>query len=396
MKRMGMALAGLMLWGGGAQAAGFALYEHSASALGNAFAGQAVAARDASTIFANPAGLTEVVGRQAVAGVTLISPSAKFSDGSSADAGSLAPIPSLYYAMDLGPDLKLGLGVFAPFGLKTEYDANWSGRGQAIMSHMKTVNVNPTLAWRVSDRLSLGAGIDYQTIEATLSKGLPTPPFPAGSTTEMTGDDAGWGYNLGLLYRFDESTRIGLSYRSQLEYRLGGTLTGTVPALGPMPLPQAIRADVTMPELASLAVLHRLDARWTVMADATWTGWSVFDRLDVRLAANGAVVDSTQENWQDAWRFGLGADYRHNDAWTWRAGLVFDQSPVPDAAHRTPRIPDADRVSLAVGGQYAFSKRSRIDFGYMRIFIREAASVTPAGSYDNQADILGVQLSHTY
>lgn len=381
-----LALAVLALCVGGTQAAGFALYEHSASALGNAFAGQAVAARDASTLFANPAGLTEVTGRQVVAGLHLIAPSAQFSDAGGAasggDAGSLAAVPSFYYAMDLNRDFKLGLGLFAPFGLKTEYDSGWAGSEVAILSDMRTVNLNPTLAWRVNDRLALGLGLDYQFIEATLSK------EPFGVPTTMQGDDTAWGYNLGLLYRVDEATRVGLSYRSRLDYRLTGTVRGL--------LNGDIYADVTLPDMASLAVQHRLDERWSLLADATWTGWGVFDRLDAYLASGAGPIDHTDESWQDAWRFGLGFDYRHNDTWTWRFGVAYDQTPIPDAGHRTPRVPDADRVSVAAGGQYASSKRTRVDFGYMHIFFRDVPISTPAGRYASHADVLGVQLSHNY
>lgn len=381
MKAKGMGLCGLTLFAGVAQGAGFALYEHSASALGTAFAGQAVAARDASTIFANPAGLAEVAGRQVVAGAHLISSSIQYADTagveSGGDAGGLTTLPSLYYAMDLTPTVKIGLGVFAPFGLKTEYDAVWAGSAVAILSDMKTINVNPTVAWRVSDRLALGFGLDYQAIEAKLTK----------TGVVMEGDDTAWGYNLGLLYQADEATRIGLSYRSTLDYRLEGTVNGALP----------VYADATMPDMLSLAVQRRLDERWTVMADATWTGWGVFERLDVQRASDGLPIDHTDESWDDAWRFGVGAEYRYGDAWTWRFGVAYDQTPVPDAGHRTARIPDTDRISVAFGGQYRMSGQTRVDFGYMHIFFKDssiAAPSSPVGGFEGHADILGLQLSH--
>lgn len=378
-----MALLGLTWFAGTAQGAGYALYEHSASALGNAFAGQAVAARDASTIFANPAGLARLAGSQVVAGVHPIASSIRFTDaagtGSGGDAGDITAIPSLYYATDLTPAVKVGVGVFGPFGLKTEYDTPWAGSANAVLSHMKTINVNPTVAWRVNERLALGLGIDYQTIEAKLTK----------TGAAMEGEDEAWGYNLGLLYEVDEATRVGLSYRAKVAYRLQGLLNGALP----------VYADATMPDMASLAVERRLDERWTLLADLTWTGWSVFDKLDVQLAANGAVVDHTDESWEDAWRFGIGADYRYDDAWTWRFGIAYDQTPVPDDGHRTARIPDSDRLSVAVGGQYRLSGQTRLDFGYMHIFIEDstiAAPSAPVGRYRGHADILGLQLSHSF
>lgn len=396
MNSKGLGLVGLMLWGGAAQAAGYALYEHSASALGNAFAGQSVVARDASTLFANPAGLTQVEGRQVVGGVQLIKSSVHFNDGNAAtadggDAGGLSPIPSFYYAMDLGKDVKVGVGVFAPFGLKTEYDTNWVGRASGILSDMKTINVNPTVAWKASERFSVGLGVDFQYIEATLSKGA-----AGGFSTTMEGDDTSWGYNLGILYDLDEATRLGLSYRSAIEHELKGDLTHSLAGYL-----FDIKAGVTLPDMASLALQRQLNDRWTVMLDATWTGWSAFDKLEVHRATPDVIIDTTQENWHDTWRFAVGADYRQNDTWTWRFGVAYDNTPVPDAARRTPRIPDSDRLSVAVGGQYRASKQTQVDFGYLHIFFHDSVMAardvtTPAGTYEGQADILGVQLSYSY
>jgi long-chain fatty acid transport protein len=236
-------------------------------------------------------------------------------------------------------------------------------------------------------------GIDYQYIEARLSK----EPVPGTYSTSMEGDDRAWGYNLGLLYLVDDATRVGLSYRSTIDYRLQGTLSGNLPSPpSPFPLPQSIQADITMPAMASFAVQRRIDERWTVMADATWTGWGRFDKLDVYLASGAGPIDHTDESWQDAWRFGVGAEYRANDTWTWRFGMAYDQTPIPDAAHRTPRIPDSDRVSVAVGGRYRASRQAQVDFGYMHIFFNDSSTATPAGNYRGRADILGVQLAYGY
>jgi long-chain fatty acid transport protein len=392
---LGLAVLASGVYGSGAQAAGFALYESSASALGTAFAGQAVVAQDASTIFANPAGLTQVAGSQLVAGATGINSSSQYTSTagvkSGGDPGATTFLPSLFYAMDLNRDVKLGFGLYTPFGLKTDYDNPWAGSSQGLLSDLKTVNFNPTLAWKMNDKLSLGLGVDYQYIEAKLSNNVGGPLVGT-----MKGDDTAWGYNLGVTYQVDDATRLALSYRSKLDYRLSGTLGLNNPLVPGYP--KAIYADLTVPDMASLAVAHRLDDRWTVMADATWTGWSVFDKLNVQLAANGATASSTIENWKDAWRFGLGASYKSSDAWTWRFGVAYDQTPVPDAAHRTARIPDSDRISVAAGGRYTMSPKNLLDVGYMHIFFKDAPTTDAplTGSYDSHADVLGLQLTHNF
>src|SRR3989338_695967 len=166
-------VAGAMLaMSGTAAASGFALIEQSGSGLGNAYAGGAAGAEDASTIFFNPAGMSRLNGKQVAVAVHAIKPSAKFTSSagvpSGGDAGSLVWVPNGYFTMEINPKVKFGLGVNAPFGLQTEYTPTWAGRFQAIKSKIETINVNPSVAYQVSDSLSIGAGINYQHIHGEL------------------------------------------------------------------------------------------------------------------------------------------------------------------------------------------------------------------------------------
>lgn len=384
-----------------AQGAGFALIEQNASGLGNAYAGQAAVAEDASTIFFNPAGLTYVEGRQVVAAGHLIMPSAEFSDagstlairGDGGDAGVTAFVPNFYYAMDVTPDLKFGLGVNAPFGLTTEYDDTWAGQVQAIKSDLKTVNVNPALGWRVNDRLSLGFGLNWQYIEAELTQGTGAAVNPPEA--RMEGDDASWGWNIGVLWDIDGFNRLGIAYRAAIDHSLEGKLKTP---LGATP----VYADVEMPASASLSYWRRLSPAWELLADLTWTEWSSFEKLDVVRKADDAVLSHIPEMWENAWRYSLGLTYRPSRAWTWRSGLAYDETPVPDAAHRTARIPDADRLWVALGGQYRFSPKAAVDFGYAQLFVKDAHIVHVnngtllRGNYDSRIDILGAQYTHNF
>jgi len=384
-----------------AHAAGYALIEQNASGLGNAYAGQAASAQDASTIFFNPAGMTMLPDRQVVLAGHLIKPQAEFNGavtpniggGNGGDAGGLAFVPNAYYAFRLTPDVHLGIGAFAPFGLKTDYDSTWVGRVHAIESELKTINVNPSIAWKLNDALSLGAGVSIQYIEATLTNatGAGLPPVVGA----VKGDDYGWGFNLGLLWKASDSTRFGLAYRSKIDHTLEGDLkmNGAV-AVTP------VYADVTLPDSASLSAFHRVNDRWDVMADVSWTGWSRFDVLNVVNAA-GASVTSTPENWDDTWRVSVGANYRLNDRLTLRGGVAYDETPVSDR-YRTARIPDEDRTWLAFGAQYRLSPQSLIDVGYAHLFVKDARidelrpPLTLSGEYDSAVDILSVQLTHTF
>lgn len=394
-----MGLAGLMLVGNGAEAAGFALIEQNGG-LGNAYAGQVATAEDAGTVFFNPAGMSRLEGRQLAVSVHYIRPSAEFSGGATpplsaatgGDAGKPAFVPNAYFVMDLAPTLKFGLGLNSPFGLASEYDQPWAGMTQALSSEVKTYNVNPALSWTVSDRVALGFGLNWQRIDAELTSFNPSLP-PAGAVVAMKGDDDSWGWNLGVLFSLDAGTRIGLAYRAQIEHTLVGTLA-------PMGVP--ITAAVTLPDTASVSLFKPLNPAWDLLADLTWTGWSRFEELRVRQAVDGATLSLVPEAWEDTWRVSLGANYHRGDRLTWRFGVAYDPTPVPDAAHRTPRIPDEDRTWLAVGAQYRLSDRSAVDIGYAHLFVRDAAidhvegPVRVSGSYDNAVDIVGVQFSHRF
>ncbi len=396
---LGLALAGLADL---SQAAGFALVEQNASGLGNAYAGQAANAQDASTIFFNPAGMTLLPDRQLVLSGHLIKPQFKFSgsvssaslgNGDGGDAGDLTLVPNAYFAYRLTPDVHVGIGVNAPFGLKTDYDNTWMGRTQAIKSEVKTINLNPSIAWKASESLSLGAGLNIQYTEATLtsatSAGVPPP------VGEVKGHDYGLGFNLGALWQLSDATRVGLAYRSEVDFTLKGSFkVNGVTAVNP------VYADLTLPDSASLSVFHKLDTRWDLLADVTWTGWSDFDALRI-VNASGGPVSTTIENWDDSYRYSLGANYHLNEKMTLRGGAAYDETPVSDT-YRTARIPDGDRTWITFGVQYRMSDRNIFDFGYAHLFIRDAridkteSPVTLSGTYEGAVDILSAQFTHNF
>jgi long-chain fatty acid transport protein len=381
-----------------AHAAGFALIEQNASGLGNAYAGAAAVAQDASTVFFNPAGMTQLPDRQLVVAGHLIKAKAEFSGtvtpaiggGDGGDAGGLAVVPNAYFAFRLTPQVHLGLGLNSPFGLKTEYGADWIGRYQAIKSEVKTININPSIAYKVSKTVSLGAGLNLQWVEATLTNRQPLPaPVPL---VTIKGDDYGWGYNLGALWQLTSATRLGLSYRSEVDYTLEGTSSASDPVVGALNGP--VTAAVTLPDSASLSLFHKLSPRWDLLADVTWTGWSDFDDLPIR----GTVNKTTVENWEDILRYSLGATWHMSDKLSLRGGVAYDEAPVSDI-YRTPRIPDGARTWVAVGGQYRLSRQSVLDFGYAHLFVNSPGlqsvdnGTTLNGSYDASVDILSAQLT---
>src|SRR5882672_9675607 len=234
---LSLAVAGAFAGGASqAHASAFALIEQNASGLGNSYAGAAAAAEDASTIYYNPAGMRLLPGgMQVSAGLALINLSAKFSDsgsvaaggrtlgGSGGDAGDLSAVPNAYFAMDVAPNWKVGVGVSVPFGLKTEYDPTWMGRFQAIKSDISTLNLNPSASYKLNETVSLGFGVNYQSIDAEFTNAV---NLGAGgeTTADIKAKDSGsLGYNLGAMFQLAPDTRLGVSYRSPIKYHLTGT-----------------------------------------------------------------------------------------------------------------------------------------------------------------------------
>jgi long-chain fatty acid transport protein len=399
-----------------AQAAGFALIEQGGSGMGNAYAGASAVAEDASTIFFNPAGMTYINGTQAVGAIHLIKPNAEFNNqdptnpfgDEGPNAGDLAFVPNFYYKRDLTDSLDFGLGINAPFGLKTEYDKEWLGRFQADMSEVKTININPAIAFKVNDQLSLGFGISAMWAEATLTRAVNLGPFGQGSV-KVKGDDWGFGYNLGAIYQATTDTRIGIAYRSKVEQHLDGDAKFRRPTNAlPPPLLAAtangdVKADVSLPASLSLSAFSHLNDKWELLGDITWTRWSQFERLAI-YRNSGALLSETPENWDNTMRYSVGVNYLYSDAIKLRAGLAYDEEAISDK-FRTARIPGNDRKWVSLGASYVMSPASKFDVGYTHLFMSDASiddnQITSGngrlrGDYEGNVDILSMQYTHNF
>jgi len=422
-------------------ASGYALIDQNSSGMGNSFAGAAAVAEDASTIYFNPAGMSYLPDSQFVAAGQAIKANVEFNNNDSKTIGRLGTptglsggnggdpadwkfLPNFYYAKAVTDSIHLGLGVNSPFGLETQYDSSWIGRYQALNSKLQTININPSVSFKANDRLSLGAGINIQYANTTLSnaldlgticygKGNPATcsawgltPQNSDGNVSIKGDDWGVGYNLGVIFRPIESTRIGVAYRSRINYTLKGNATFSniaTPLTGYFPN-SAVTADFVVPDSVSTSLVHQLNKQWDLLADATWTHWSLFKQLKV-VATSGTVLNNQTENWQDTMRYSIGASYRYTEKLKFRVGSAYDQAPVKDA-YRTARIPDNNRIWMSVGANYKLTSSSSFDAGYTHIFINNApinqgavgTTVTGQlqGSYNSNIDVFSIQYTHTF
>ncbi|HZP86442.1 MAG TPA: outer membrane protein transport protein [Burkholderiales bacterium] len=407
-------------------AAGFALIEQNGSGMGNAFAGAAAVAEDASTIFFNPAGMAMIPSAQVVVAGHAINFKADFSDAGSSlplaaqaigrpkgklhdDAGDLFLIPNLYFVLPINERIAVGLGLNAPFALKTEYEDLWVGRFQGIKTELKTINVNPALSLKVNERIMLGVGIDYQMADATLTNAV-ILPGPNEGRAKLEVDDSSWGWNAGALFKLGDDMRVGVSYRSAIKYTLDGDIK--VSFLNGVPVAPAsggTKVDITFPDSASLSVVQSYGPQWDLLGDVTWTHWSRIGTINAVNTTTGALRDVLRFNFNDTWRISFGANYRPNSQWTIRGGIAWDQSPV-DKEDRTVRLPDQDRYWVAVGVKWMPMPKLGVDLGYAHLFVPDAdinltrnqvggtvaTASTVRGSYEGGIDILSLQLTYSF
>jgi len=425
-------------------AAGFALIENSASGMGSAFASGGAAAEDASSLYFNPASMALLSKRQLSVAGHYIHPKASFSNGNSTtatgaplqggngDGGVDALVPNLYYTMAYSDKLNFGLAINVPFGLSTKYDDTWKGRYHAVDSEVSTVNINPSLSYRLTPHWLIGGGLNAQYVDVKLSSavdfyGVCTSIMPASVCASqglqsqqsdgfatVTGNDWAYGLNLGAIYIPDEATRIALAYRPGIVHDVDGTVDFTVPANASFLTSSgafqdgAAHARLYLPAVASLSFFHQSTQKLSIMADYTWTEWSRFKELRV-VYANPAQPNSvTNENWNNNWRVAVGAKYQLRNNLALRGGLAYDSTPVPDAQHRTPRVPDYDRKWISFGLNDVLANNMSVDFGYSHLFVSNTpinntlesdavnTRATINGTYDNSVDIASAQLNWNF
>jgi long-chain fatty acid transport protein len=359
--------------------------------------------------------------RQLTTSVHVFKPSFKFENtastgaftapgtGEGGDGGDWAYMPTGFVTLPVNDRLRFGVGITAPFGLTTSYDQGWRGQLIALKSKILSLNVNPAVAYKVNDLISVGAGVSVQKIKAELSS---FTGAAALGNVDLDAEDTGFGWNVGVMLQPVPTTRIGASYRSKVKYSLDGRATFSGPAGAAFN--GDVTADLTVPDSASVSVFHEVGP-WELMADVTRTGWDSLQQLTVvrTTASAGGAAGSTFTTlpflWKDTWRFGVGANYRMNERMKLRMGVAFDETPTNDAT-RTPRLPDQDRTWVAVGLQYRMpgsgmwsdARSGVLEIAYAHEFIKEPTvnnafgASNLIGRFDAKVNILAVQYSHPF
>lgn len=360
-----------------AHAAGFMLTEQSAGALGRAYAGVGVDGTDISGVYYNPATMTLHPGTQIQAGFVAVGLDLAFEGSGSADdvkydgvtengQYNTQAIPHGYISHQLTDSMWIGLAMTVPFGMGTEYKDDWPLANRGISAEVLTFDFNPNVAWKVSDKLSLGAGMSIQYAAADLkmrnSMNMDGVPVPIKFNSEVDADSFAWGFNVGLMWSPLENLRFGLSYRSRINHNADGDLelSDFEPALPAGLVPNTMSASATLSTPAWLMATAAWDVNDLLSLYATfrWTDWSSFKELEIKNDLKPSVVHN---NWQDTYLVSVGADLRFTNWWTFRAGIGYETSAVDDPKYRTAIIPDADRLWLAIGSSFKATKNMQMD-----------------------------------
>ncbi len=414
--------------------------EHSVKELGQAFSGAPTNIEDGSMVFFNPGAMSHVQGKLVSFAGYVAVPSARFQDngsqlnplvggaqlqgGNGGDSPHVVLIPNFYYVQKLSERIAVGLGVNIPFGMESSYHADWKGRYQAIDSELATVNFNPAVSLKVTEVLSIGAGLDVQYLKSRLTNaidfgtvclqalgpmactGQGLLPQVADGHVSLKGDSVGFGYNVGIFYTPDENTRFGVSYRSKVHHDVRGNANFSVPdnaailTRGNAFVDTGASTSVTLPDNVMFGFYRRLNDSWAISADAMWTRWEHIQELRTKFSSS--QPDDVQAlQWKNTWRYAFGVSYAPPivNKLTVRTGFAFDESPVPGSRVRSPRIPDNDRYWLTAGLSYAVFRNINLHAAYAYLFFNDASINRTgstgdqlAGKFSEHINIVGLQL----
>ena len=371
-----------------ALAGGFYLQEQSPLDVGRAFAGSAAIGDSAATVWYNPAGITQLPGANLELGAHLLEVESHQSDRGSTrsgpgGAGSFATggnsggnpfsqpvlVPSGYGSFQVTPRLWVGLGVSFPFGLKVVYDEQFFGRYDSIKSDLHDVNIQPSVAYKINDQISIGGGVDIQTLKADLESALPnlSPALPDGRI-RIKGQDLAFGWNAGITANFG-ALKLGGHYRSHINHELDGNveITGLLGPLAGSNGSRAGTAPISTPDIATVSAVFAVKPDLRLLGSVNWYNWSRFKRITVE-NASGAVFLDSEQRYRDTWSYSGAAEADISKKLTLRAGGMFDETPTRDG-FRTTRVPDGNRIWATGGLTYHVSDRVALNTSYAHVFV---------------------------
>ena len=390
---------------------GLAVNEQSASGMGTGFAGRSSSAQDASTVFGNPAGMSRLKRAEISGGAAAIWPetdievsgtSAGSNNPNNTNKGDIAPdavVPFAYYVRPLDDKWHFGLGLYVPFGVISDYEKSFQGRDHGLYSKVQVTTLQPTVSYRINDRVAVGFGPTINKIDGKLTSNPMANLGAPDAYVRIKGDDIGYGFNAGVLVDITERLTWGLSYRSKVEYELEGTITFSNFGVG-IDGRHKGTLDFTSPESVDTSITYKANDKWTLYAGSTWTRWSQLEEIETVHA--GALPTREELNWENTWAHAIGVAYQLTPALVLRSGFTLDASPTNNE-DRTVRIPVSNRKIYSLGLGWNIDQDWTLDVAYAyvneskgRVSQTGGYGNTYTAEYDNSAHGLGVQLTHRF
>lgn len=393
---------------------GFYIYEHSAKATSmcGAFAAQA---NDVTAVFYNPAGITQLSGWNFTAGGTYIVPMASFTGPISVDPNWYSETnqwnffpPNLHASYAITDRFSAGFGVFVPFGLGTDWGENWIGKHLTTEAEVQTIYLNPVIAYEVTEGLSLAAGLSYILGSITLEQAAYFTPRNIWGLAHLSGDANAVAYNFAVRYQATEKLAIGATYRSSAKLDIDGEAKFNFPKSSNPIINAELEAlfpetkgtsSIELPVFIVGGISYDIFDNLTAEFDYFYTGWSSYNELAVDFATETAAVTDlkSEKDWKDVYSLRLGLEYRWNENFALRSGIMRDYDPAPDETV-DPLLPSSDRWLYAVGGGYKFNAFT-IDLAYM-LLLQDDRSIRTShipfnGDYKSFAHLFGINLSYS-
>jgi long-chain fatty acid transport protein len=388
----------------GAEAGGFSSRQQSATGQGFSFAGAGTSAFGLGSMFWNPANITNFQGRRSEWNFTLVDPDFSVSADRLTPAGGAPSLFALgvprigsgninqgtfttasYNSYQVNDILWVGLQTGVPYGSRTKADPGFSGSMYGGSTSVRTIAVTPTIGIKLTDWLSLGFGVTLQQMAVSLKSYSPGSPLLAATpTVRIAGDNYGFGYTLGATLKPFDGTEISLGFRSSIRHSLEGEIDVATSG-GAFLSSRLIKANVNLPEIATLGIAQRISPQWTITGTAQWTNWSRINTAPVTNRVSGAPITGLGFRYRDEWFFALGAQYQLNEQWKLRAGVAYEIGPITDET-RGVRVLDNDRIWLSLGASYKYSEKLEFDLSYSHVFVKSGrVDIVGAGNPLNPA-----------
>ncbi len=416
----GAAMLAIALGAPSARAGGLGLYEVGVPDLGTASAGRAALAEDASTTWGNPAGMTRLDDSQILIGFQPLIVTTEFDPGpqttptgtSGDNAGGFIPAAGLYGVYSILPDLKVGASLNSYIGGSLDYDDDWVGRYYTTKSEILTFNFNPAIGYRILPWLSVGAGFSVQwaKLEAEAAINNLFDALPDGRL-QYEDTDFGFGGNFGVLVEINDRTRVGFTYRSQVDQdfdsvpsfaQLGPILQFALQGSGV--LGANLGLDVTMPQEIMLSGFAQVTDELALLANFGWQDWSAFGNSSVSLASVPPRTLAVDAGFNDTYHGAVGIHYRLGRPTLLQLGFAYDSSAVSDA-NRGPALPVDQQLRFAAGVVWDVNDAYQLTFAYEYVNLGGASINTTRGPLagtlqgdysSNSLNVIGFTIAHRF